>query len=117
MPFANQNTLQADWKLRTKMIVVFIVAGSCVHVKELKLHLICPWPYCVTQMLVLLDFGLTKRFTPEMKVAFSRLVHSSFENDIPTIAASVKITVKRRPLPRHVLLRGKWVPHHKLYIR
>jgi CubicO group peptidase (beta-lactamase class C family) len=37
---------------------------------------------------ILLDFGLTKRFTPEMKVAFARLVHSSYETDIDGLLQS-----------------------------
>eukprot|EP00977_Amphora_coffeiformis_P021101 scaffold8828_cov204-Amphora_coffeaeformis.AAC.22 len=37
---------------------------------------------------VLLDFGLTKRLGPNMKVAFSRLVHSSYENDIDGLLQS-----------------------------
>ena len=37
---------------------------------------------------ILLDFGLTKRFTPDMKVAFSRLVHASNENDIDSLLQS-----------------------------
>mmetsp|Transcript_10563 Transcript_10563/g.21084 ORF Transcript_10563/g.21084 Transcript_10563/m.21084 type:complete len:951 (+) Transcript_10563:196-3048(+) len=37
---------------------------------------------------VLLDFGLTKRFDPPMKVAFSRLMHSSYENDVDGLLRS-----------------------------
>lgn len=37
---------------------------------------------------VLLDFGLTKRLDPKMKVAFARLMHSSYENDIDSLLQS-----------------------------
>ena len=37
---------------------------------------------------VLLDFGLTKRFSPEMKLAFSKLVHSAYETDIDGLLQS-----------------------------
>jgi len=37
---------------------------------------------------ILLDFGLTKRFSPEMKVAFSRLVHSAHETDVDGLLQS-----------------------------
>lgn len=37
---------------------------------------------------ILLDFGLTKRLDPEMKVAFSRLVHSSYETDVDGLLQS-----------------------------
>ena len=37
---------------------------------------------------VLLDFGLVKRFTPAMKVAFSKSVHASYIEDIDMLAKS-----------------------------
>ena len=37
---------------------------------------------------ILLDFGLTKRLDPAMKVAFSRLVHSSYETDVDGLLQS-----------------------------
>lgn len=37
---------------------------------------------------VLLDFGLTKRLDPKMKVAFARLMHSSYESDIDSLLQS-----------------------------
>jgi aarF domain-containing kinase len=37
---------------------------------------------------VLLDFGLTKRFSPEMKLAFSKLVHSAYETDVDGLLQS-----------------------------
>lgn len=37
---------------------------------------------------VLLDFGLTKRLDPKMKVAFARLMHSSYENDMDSLLQS-----------------------------
>ena len=37
---------------------------------------------------VLLDFGLVKRFTPAMKVAFSKSVHASYIQDIDMLAKS-----------------------------
>jgi len=41
-----------------------------------------------TSIPILLDFGLTKRFSPEMKVAFARLVHASHETDIDALLYS-----------------------------
>lgn len=41
-----------------------------------------------TSVPILLDFGLTKRLNPDMKVAFSRLVHSSYETDIDGLLQS-----------------------------
>ena len=37
---------------------------------------------------VLLDFGLTKRLEPKMRIAFSRLVHSSHETDVDGLLQS-----------------------------
>lgn len=41
-----------------------------------------------TSVPVLLDFGLTKRLEPEMKLAFSRLMHASDETDIDSLLQS-----------------------------
>jgi CubicO group peptidase (beta-lactamase class C family) len=41
-----------------------------------------------TSVPVLLDFGLTKRLSPSMKVAFARLMHASDEHDIDALVQS-----------------------------
>lgn len=37
---------------------------------------------------VLLDFGLTKRLDPQIKLAFARLMHASYENDVDGLLQS-----------------------------
>ena len=41
-----------------------------------------------TSVPVLLDFGLTKRLDPPMKLAFARLMHSSYESDVDGLLQS-----------------------------
>lgn len=40
---------------------------------------------------VLLDFGLTKRFTPHMLVAFARMMHATYSMDVDELVAAFKV--------------------------
>ena len=40
---------------------------------------------------VLLDFGLTKRFSPKMLVAFARMMHASYAMDVDELVAAFKV--------------------------